>query len=162
MDKPGRVRELLIAAAAARGLVHTTGARSGKVNESGLSKLLGIPQPTVHRFITGEIRKPSPELLDAMLAKLGVSPDDLLGHATVTVTAEAAAIASRIAALPPTARQWFERHLSAYERFATSSPQLAELLVTPQKGDYLAHEKRMESVSAHMRAGSGHVAKRAK
>lgn len=162
MDIASRVRDLLIARAKSHGYVHERGAHAGKVNESSLARLLGISQPTLHRVLTGEINKPSPALLRAMTEKLGIFPGEIMGPSAGAVSAEAVALAARIAALPPHVRKLFEQQVTAYERLVNDSPHLAGLLLSAVKGDYLAHEKRMETVSSNIRAGSSHAARRGK
>lgn len=104
-------------------------ARQG-LTEYALGKRSGVPQPTIHRILTGESRNPKARTLDRLARTLGMSQDELFhgaprGHGLPvrdeppTYDAETLRVARAIESLPPKSRVALQTVLDA---FAKSAP----------------------------------------
>jgi transcriptional regulator with XRE-family HTH domain len=100
------------------------------VTEYALGKRSGVPQPTIHRILTGESRNPKARTLDRLARTLGMSHDDLVRgeprrpglpvrDETPAYDPETLRVAQAIQSLPPKSRVALQTVLDA---FAKSAP----------------------------------------
>jgi transcriptional regulator with XRE-family HTH domain len=97
------------------------------VTAYALGKRSGVPQPTIHRILTGESRNPKARTLDRLARTLGMSQDELFHGAPrrhglpvrdepPTYDPEALRVAQAIQSLPPKSRVALQTVLDAFAK----------------------------------------------